>query len=88
MKACAGDYTRKLFPKTTDREKGEVYNTTSFFINIGAQSLNFQMSATVRIMPGELSCAQVGHQHGGPGANSLSIPRVTQEEAVPLECIW
>lgn len=55
-----------------------------FFINIGAQSLNFQMSVTVRIMPGELSCALVGKQGGGPGASSLSIPRVTQEEAIPL----
>lgn len=42
------------------------------------------MSVTVRIMPGELSCALVGKQGGGPGASSLSIPRVTQEEAIPL----
>lgn len=30
VKTHAGDCTRKLFPKTTDREKAEDYNTASF----------------------------------------------------------
>lgn len=30
VKTHAGDCTRKLFPKTTDREKPENYNTASF----------------------------------------------------------
>lgn len=30
VKTQVGNYTRKLFPKTTDREKEEGYNTTSF----------------------------------------------------------
>ena len=68
VKTQVGNYTRKLFPKTTDREKEEGYNTTSFYKQLSTESEVWEVCDIFSIVPGELNGALVRKQGKAPGS--------------------